>query len=266
MKAEKQTHYLNNHFDLFGNGEFIYVYIYKNACSVFKKIIKDYAVCLDKEKLSDIEIMRTRRVSLGEAEAAKIRLFVVRDPIERVVSGFLNQVMSKFDRSYPEMFDGIARAAGKPLCDITFRDFVTKYLGGEQWRDVNAHFSPVSSMLGPLYYDAVIDMDDLRDASSILFGDVISDKYFSRKINATSNNPSQDTKGLVDTKLVELHKNFLSTRKYPDKKCFYDADIYEKLNNIYEKDVYLYDQIKHKKNIDSKIAVYDNQAKENSLG
>tara|TARA_Y100000780_G_scaffold160842_1_gene145785 strand:+ start:17 stop:799 length:783 start_codon:yes stop_codon:yes gene_type:complete len=226
------------HFDLFGDGKFVYVYMYKNACSVFKKIV--FESFGSPGGLTPLEALGQRRVTIEAAKKADVRLFVAREPIGRVVSGFLNQVVTKIDRSYPEMFDQLEIAAKKPVHEITFRDFVLEYLVKSDWSNVNAHFLPMSESLAPLYYDAAIDIDCLYESAVVLFGQDFASKYFKKKINSTSESVADEFANLTDISVLDLFHKVKSERMYPDKMCFIDDEVATVLSKIYAKDIEVY--------------------------
>nr|WP_290123750.1 sulfotransferase family 2 domain-containing protein [Halomonas sp. KX33721] len=169
--------------------------------------------------------------------------FVAREPIGRVVSGFLNQVVTKIDRSYPEMFDQLEAATQKPVYEITFRDFVLEYLVKSDWSKVNAHFLPMSECLAPLYYDAAIDIDSLYESAVVLFGQDFAGKNFKKKINSTSESVADEFINLTDINSLDLFHKVKSEKKYPDKKCFIDDEIATVLSKIYAKDIEVYSEI-----------------------
>lgn len=248
---------MSYHFDLFGDNKFIYVYMYKNACSVFKNIV--FESFQENEVSTPLQALGKRRVvDISEIERAGFRFFVVREPLGRVVSGFLNQVVTKIDHDYPEMFKGIELATGKKLTEVTFNNFVDDYLmqGISDWRKINAHFLPMSESLLPVYYDAVIDIKNLKEASAVVFGEVFSEKYFSKKINQTSDNVMSEMGDLTNIPIDLLNKSIVESRKFPCKNDFITPSIKEKLSFLYASDINIYCKVE----VADTFVPFDNRA------
>lgn len=253
---------LKTHYDLFGDGEFVYVYIYKNACTTFKRlIIANIPRTPENASASNVELMKVRLVSLEKAQEAKHRLFVIRNPVERVVSGFLNQIVENPELHYPEMFDVIEKTIEKPIAEVTFRDFVIKYLAASNLKNINSHFHPVTTTLAPLKYDSVIEMKDLYESSKSLFGLEIANKYFKQRINSSTNNKTLPADNYYDMSIGDLHSKYLANGLHPSKKDMLDKEILQCIQSIFSSDIQLFNDFKEKKNLSNKYISFDNKSK-----
>lgn len=233
---------LKDHYFLDEERTTVYVYIRKNACSLFKRMILD---ALPKDKaasnLTDIQMMhRYRAASYREVSRAKRRVFVLRNPIERVVSGFLNQVVLKIDDDYPEMFVEMEKQVEKPRGDVTFEDFVSNYLCAADFSQVNAHFHPVVSHLGDFRYTHVlIDKTMYKDAWAV-FGREIADKYFAVRRNDTSKLKSEKTPKAHLISAREILSTYRTEGYLPTKGSFISPDLRVALEKQYAADMTLF--------------------------
>jgi hypothetical protein len=127
-----------------------YTYIPKNACTSFKRTLGEAQGWLDPDASSahDMKVIwwaqgLVRYPQVGE------RIVVVRDPFERLLSGFLNRFLMREDAAAQHAMDsGVQDLIGpdKTRQDVTFEDFV-QYLARTPDRQLNEHWRPQSNFL-----------------------------------------------------------------------------------------------------------------------
>lgn len=242
---------LKNHYYLDQGKTICYAYIRKNACSVFKKLIVDeVAKCRDVHYETIVEAMYHFHVgNVDAARKAPKRIFVIRDPLERVVSGFLNQIVFKIDTPYPEMFNVIKTDLGLDPADLTFHTFVEQYLCGLSLAQINAHFHPITVILGPIEYTHVLWDRYLYEDVALVLGKDTADAYFTKPLNSTSkiSNYAADDACLLSAR--DIFETFKSSGKVPDKGSFLCMDaVQDRLRNAYQRDLELYQSyLKHRR-------------------
>lgn len=178
------------HFQININGTNVsYLYIRKNACSAWKRVFANES----KHKYSESEYGSVMRfmgthhsVSVGKARKANQRIVVLREPLGRIVSAYINQFVNRiYDATDFHM--QVSQHLGKPVDSVTFKDFVNDYLIDLPAAEVNNHFWSQKSHLGDISYNKIILLQNLYRDTRKLFGKTFADKYFKQKVNATSN-------------------------------------------------------------------------------
>lgn len=228
---------MNTHFNVGKDGRICIVYIRKNACSALKAMIID-GLNGEGEGESDIRRM-TAYAKCDDADIAKaeVRSFILRDPVERVISGWLNQVVQRVGRIYPEMFDGIESAIGKPVKETTFAEFAQEYLAEGQ---INGHFMSVCDHLKPITYSHVLHDKTLSEDACYAFGELRAEKFFSKHLNSTSALKSHDADNIVNVPAGRILETFQSKRSLPSKSSFMNSEAIEAVRHIYRHDIALY--------------------------
>jgi hypothetical protein len=233
---------LRNHYYIDSNKSKCCVYIRKNASSIFKKIIIDLAPKEIKTlSLSHSEIMfKSGNVSLEKARLCCERVFVLRDPAERVISGFLNRLIMKVPTaSGAGVGKSIHSTTGMDPLSVTFSNFVSHYLSSGLSK-VDSHFATVVSHLGPLNYTKVIFDKYLYDDARWVFGDEIADKYFFIKRNSTGKYVTADVKNAFNIPASELFLMFQASGVLPSKESFMDSNVVATIKKLYSADYDIY--------------------------
>ena len=135
--ASPQDQRLNPHFIIDVMGGVGYTYIRKNACSVFKKMI------LQTSDSGDMDPNRFQnpskfmgayhRVSIKRMARLEQRIVVLRNPVERIISGYINQFLMHLRTPSPEMHPAIETAMSSSLFvmpTMTTRISSSSYLWG----------------------------------------------------------------------------------------------------------------------------------------
>ena len=237
FNKRRQTH--------FALGETCVVYIRKNACSALKAMILD-DIGETNERKTDTQKMADYRLCTYEnSTTAKICCFIIRDPLHRIVSGWLNQVVQKVDLTYPEMFDAITDATSKHPRDVTFRDFLNSYLISGK---INGHFKPVVDHLYPILYTHVLHDKSLYEDARITFGDERAQKFFFRPLNATQLLKSETVKNACNITAGELFDSYKKHAILPSKESFLNINNAKKIQGFYAEDVSIYQSYLKKRN------------------
>lgn len=231
------------HFGLKVNGkDVLYLYIRKNGCSTWKHFFAGYSEHKKNSKKYENllgfmgEYHKIRRYS--DLRKFEDRILVVREPVDRLFSGFINQFLMRFERTY-SLHDSVASKIDKPIEKITFREFLYDYILASNDDDVDAHFWSQSSHLAPIEYNHIWKIEDLAIKTKELFGDAISKRYFTRKRNTTSriNRYHEDCSSIP---CGELYEKYVKTNTLPSFDSLIDSEFSELISSRYADDVKLY--------------------------
>lgn len=221
---------------------FVYVYIRKNACSSWKHffINESTAKKTDADRENPLRFMeRHHRVrSVQSIRAAPNRIVVLREPVERVVSGFLNQYVMRLKRG-SGVHDDVTSRTQVACHDVTFRQFLDQYLLDSCPNELNPHFYTQASHLADVDYNRVWLMDKLEDEVRGVFGSRIAETYFARRTNATSHIPKYEHPAM-DVTAGALYLEWKRSGVLPSKKALAPKELAGKIRSYYEEDVRLY--------------------------
>jgi hypothetical protein len=146
-----------------------YTYIPKNACTSFKRTFGRAQGWLDADAVSAHGMGVGCWLSgITRYRAGDERIVVLRDPFDRVLSGYLNRFLMRQDAvSDHAMRTGLAELVGSDSRDdVTFGDFV-EYLSRTPSRSLNEHWRPQSNfLLGS--YTRVIRFEHLAEDTVFL--------------------------------------------------------------------------------------------------
>ncbi|MGH8246061.1 MAG: sulfotransferase family 2 domain-containing protein [Gammaproteobacteria bacterium] len=224
------------HFQFEVNGRsVVYCYIRKNACSAFVKLICEESP--HRSRLADYAdphefLSRHHRTrSTGEIEAADHRLFVYRNPIERMVSLFKNKFIARVNNA--DILASYARLAKQDPDQASFRDFVLRYLGEDQAK-LDPHCLSQYRHLLPVNYTDAIRMDSLRIGLVPVIGHNLSEKYFRSKLNSSL--AIEDAESAHDVPSSVLHRKYKEAGLMPSVAAILDQEIEDRLSEIYADD------------------------------
>jgi sulfotransferase famil protein len=218
-----------------------YCYIRKNACSVFTRLILDLAPGLRPEGEKALRFMtRHHRLDYaGIADCAHV-VFVIRDPFERLVSGFVQQVVNRALGPYPELEGSVRALTGKTRAELSFADFVEGYLGSEDFARINVHFTPQVAHLAPIRYTAVLHDRSLAADAVHVFGPAIAGRYFQKPVNATGQIARHRDPDAAVMPAGELRRRLDATGSLPDRADLLTPPLAAQLARIYAADVALF--------------------------
>lgn len=196
LRRQLRSHYL---FEVAGE-TIAYCYIRKNACSAFKRLILDQAGYQgDWDDAIDF-LAQFNAPNLAAAKGATWRIYVYRDPFERMVSLFRNKLVAR-ERSSDFIAD-FQQVTGREAEHATFEEFVTIYLTATPG---DPHTWSQASQLLPMPYNCVSTFDTLFDDMKSIVGDELADRYFARPAN-------QSSAALYDDASLELPVRLLRER------------------------------------------------------
>lgn len=149
-----------------------YTYIPKNACTSFKRTFGKAQGWLDSETPSAHEMTMSWWLrGLASYPRADERIVVIRDPWDRLLSGYLNRFLMRQDAVADHAWEhGLAERLGPDATrgDVSFTDFV-EYLARTPSRKLNEHWRPQSDfMIGS--YTRVIRFEHITDDTAFLAG------------------------------------------------------------------------------------------------
>lgn len=199
---------LRNHFFIeINNVRFTYCYIRKNASSSFKKLFRDYSPhqSYTQNYPRQIDFLKKEHGALSPLvrRRSDATIAVLRDPLSRSVSHFVNKVVVKKNaRDFTHNYEKVTDLS---LDESTFREFVTRYLNQPWWR-LDLHVWPQASQLWPIFYTHVLFSDNLVSGISELLGKSIAENYFSVPVNASERGKSLGVNSILDRPAGELAK------------------------------------------------------------
>jgi Sulfotransferase family len=147
-----------------------YTYIPKNACTSFKRTFGRAQGWLAADGPSAHEMtLRWWLSGIVRFPVTEERIVVVRDPFDRVLSGYLNRFLMRADPAADHaMRTGLAKLVGPEGSrdQVTFADFV-EYLSTTPSRRLNEHWRPQSDfLLGS--YTRMIRFEHLAEDTAFL--------------------------------------------------------------------------------------------------
>lgn len=138
------------HFYVYPRLGIAYTFIPKNACTSFKRTFGQAQGWLDADASSTHDMRVSWWLSgLARYRSAAERIVVVRDPWDRLLSGFQNRFLMRDDEvAAHAMRTGLADVVGPDAqpADVTFEAFL-KYLAQSPDRVLNEHWRPQSNFL-----------------------------------------------------------------------------------------------------------------------
>lgn len=230
------------HFAFEANGRrFAYAYIRKNACSAFKDLICETSNQADfsEYKGSQLEFMGQHHKirSVDVLEQCDTRIFVYRDPFERVISVFVNKFVSQTGNA--AIFQNYQEVTGQDPRLATFESFLRDYC--RHFRDRDVHVERQSVHLLPIVYNAALSLSSLHTGMTSLIGLTLADRYFAHKVNSSSY--GSDTSDMSSLTARQLHKRYKETRELPSKRAFMREDLIDLCRQRYAVDYEMIDAL-----------------------
>jgi hypothetical protein len=233
---------LANHFELPIDGKkVIYCYIRKNACTAFKNLI-----CEESPMRHDLQNCRSKHNfmirhhsvrSLTQLRHASDVIFVHRDPIDRIISLYVNKFIVRTEAK--DILSSFEKTTGLNPDKTSFRQFVLRYLH-LPFKKIDPHCRPQASCLAPLKYSRVIQINELHASMTEIIGSDLADKYFGARANMTTygkTEPSSDGRATVDIESGALRKAYFESGEAPHISQFkHDKSICSAISELYAKD------------------------------
>lgn len=224
--------------------DFAYTYIRKNACTSFKRLFKSYSEHDFKSAGGDLKGMAAYHIVKSAKEAEKIpyRVFVYRDPIERVVSVYNNKFVQCSGAS--DIFQDFYNITGMDPKECTFEDLVELYVANiKKGVMIDAHLLPQSWHLLPIVYNCVIKLPEIKKDMSSLLGKEVGGKFFSKSVNSTSNAGKfhlDNAKKIPAREIVGIYK---SHNQLPSFESYVDDELRGSLESVYSDDFSMIESI-----------------------
>ncbi|MFZ0322934.1 MAG: sulfotransferase family 2 domain-containing protein [Actinomycetes bacterium] len=219
-----------------------YTYIPKNACSSFKQTFGEAQGWLTEARGSQHDMTVSWWMSgLRSYRQAEERIVVLRDPWDRLVSGFQNRFLLRDDPvAAHALSHGLAAllGPGKTTDDVTFSDFV-HYLASTPNRRLNEHWRPQADFLvGD--YTRVIHFETLKRDTRFLRNRDLPLKRM--KGHATSTLRTDLGPGWGHRTVAELRALRAEQRVLPSRASMFDDELEELVGRRYAADVSLVSQ------------------------
>lgn len=225
LRRPLRSHYL---FEI-GGQTIAYCYIRKNACSAFKRMILDQAGYEGAWDDAIDFLARFNPPSLAAAKAATWRIYVYRDPFERMASLFRNKLVAREGSS--DFIANFEHVTGSDADNATFELFVTNYLTSKPG---DPHTWTQASQLLPMSYNIVSTLDTLFEDMRPVVGDDIANRYFATAANRSSQALYDDTSFDVPVRL--LRKRHSATGELPSSTALGRPVLRNRVERLYADD------------------------------
>lgn len=227
-----------------GSNRLCYAYIPKNACSAFKQMLGErrhfkfiIESAISKAPGGQFDIggnLRHFKVSRRRVErpdSPMTNVFVYRDPLERVISVFINKFI---DTGFSDIITNkVQNALGADINDVTYRKFLT-YLEAD-FDKVDAHLVPQKAHLFEAEY-IPLKMSELQQQMAALIGEQSSAQYFGKKRNASHSDTGATLEPSHDIQIGDLRKMRQEGQRF-SKQNFMDPDLDAFILSRYRQDV-----------------------------
>jgi hypothetical protein len=223
---------------------FTYCYIRKNASTAFKRFFvgeSRYAKKYDNE--NPLAFMgryhATVRSDLKKQNA--VRLVVIRDPVARLISLFLNKFVIRDGNR--DIFESYHRVTGKDPNETTFLDFVRDYIARYDFNEIDCHALPQVEHLQPVVYNAPVRFEHLYEDIRLALGGTLAERYFAHKTNKTVyGDESESTAGYLASP-QQLARQYQETGALPNPKAFYCDELFAVVNKKYRVDQLVFEKL-----------------------
>ena len=239
MRLEQRA-FAMRHLYVYPKLRFAYTNIPKNACTSFKRTFGRAQGWLGANAPSAHDMTGahwvlglTRYVSVDE------RLVVIRDPFDRILSGYLNKFLKREDFSADQAMEtGLAGLLGPAASrsDTTFAHFV-EYLSRTPGRNLNAHWRPQSDFIIGSYTRYLRFEHLVEDTAFLAQRGLVLDEA---RGHATSTIQRDLGPGWGDRRAGELRRVRQRRGVLPSRDNMYDERLYAKVAERYAEDVALF--------------------------
>jgi sulfotransferase famil protein len=226
LRRQLRSHFL---FEIEGIS-IAYCYVRKNACSTFKHMILDNAEY--DGKWEDAISFMTRHYaasSVAAVRSARWRIFVYRDPFERMTSLFRNKMIMQDGAA--NFLGNYERVTGCDPFDATFEQFVGSYLTR---RSLDPHTRSQSSHLLPVSYNCASTFKTLFADMKIIIGDELATRYFAKPTNDSSGALFDEPS--LDVPVRILRGRYGATGQLPSNTALNGSDVRAIVRQIYRDD------------------------------
>ncbi|MBB3229780.1 sulfotransferase family 2 domain-containing protein [Halomonas stenophila] len=233
------------HFKITVNGRNVsYLYIRKNACSSWKKFFAGVSPYREhaKEYQNLLGFMgKYHKIkTVAGLKTIQESIIVVREPAERLFSGFVNQYLMRLDRR-SLLHESVEQHTGKRAEDVTFHDFLYAYVTDIGDEKVDAHFWSQRSHMADVRYHHVWPISQIHGNAKKVFGEQIADRYFLKKSNSTHQIERQEISTPYSSSR-DMFDIYEKTKELPKFECLVDPSASRHIKDLYSDDYALYER------------------------
>ncbi|MEX5727656.1 hypothetical protein Ga0609869_001009 [Rhodovulum iodosum] len=215
-----------------------YLYIRKNACSNFKRLIVETSEIQKPKQETALHFANSRyRISSVRHLRNRRVLCVVREPIGRIHSAFLNQFIQKLDVPGNNIRKQADESLSKPVVEATADDFFRDVVMARS--DVDLHFLPQVKHMADVPHE-IWPLERLHDRASEAWGDEIADRFFKSHVNYTSN--INRIEGDYRSASIGELAQMLSEGVFPTIRSLLGDETHEGLRRMYMDDTSLHER------------------------
>jgi hypothetical protein len=251
--------WMKRHYIAVQKHRIIYCPIEKNACTYFKRLLLEQSEVAQEYRESGLEshtfINQRQKLLLSDLRQLRdetyLRFVIVREPIERVVSAYLNKFV--LNQNFRWAIDAAEKyAAIDPSFQeidqsLSFRQFV-QMLAAYPDDQLDLHWRPQSAFFDPVVgcFDYIVPMESISQFVNVL--ETRCNTTFSRQKTRNQNqyqfyanhgvgaNDSLSDQPMCDWKPADLR----TLNPYPDPQTLVVSEIREQLLKRYARDIELY--------------------------
>jgi len=230
-----------------GGVSFAYCYIRKNACSAWKRLlIHESPVPFQRsEWKSEIEFMAAHQGvrTIEEIDRCDHRVVVLRDPVDRFVSGFVSLLVTRTPPATRRLKRLSEKAFGRDVFDLSFDQLLESQLPRRASRrgGLDKHFWPQVWHLAPTRYTDVLAIDRLAVDMRRLIGEELGARYFDKAVNPTSTAWTFDDPEAPSLPAKDLVERFRVTGRLPSKASFIGDGRGDEIRTAYDEDSSLFE-------------------------
>ncbi|CAH1043980.1 sulfotransferase family 2 domain-containing protein [Halomonas sp. TD01] len=231
--------------DFFFEGEgvsFFYTYIRKNASTSFKMLFKALYPDACPGDVPSVSCM-IKNAQVNDLDPKEIdqrfnfKVFVYRDPIERVFSTYKNKLIQRDGAE--DLLNLLQKVVGRDPALLTFDEFVHEYvvlLETERWEEVDSHLYPQVWHLRPITYNKVIRMDNVYKEMQELLPNELCDQVFKEPSNSTTKGSTSLPWVDSDCPAVYFRKKYAEGKALPSLRQLLTPATEVRLRELYAKD------------------------------
>lgn len=244
---------------------FFYTYIRKNASTSFKLLFQELYPDACPGDLPSLRCM-AEHVLVTELEPEEIdqrfatKLFVYRDPIERVFSVYKNKLIQRDGAE--DLLKRLEKVVGRDPALLTFDEFVHEYvvlLETERWEEVDGHLYPQVWHLLPITYNKVIRMGNAYQEMRELLPKELCDKVFKEPSNSTTKGSTPLAFCDPDCPAIYFRKKYARAKALPTLQQVLTPATEARLRDIYAEDYRMIAEVEGRP-MNEKLAIFDDNS------
>jgi hypothetical protein len=230
-----------------GGVSFAYCYIRKNACSAWRRLVihESPVPYRSSEWKSEMAFMlaHQRLRTIEEIDRCDHRVVVVRDPVDRFVSGFVSLLVTRTPPATRRLRRLSEKAFGRDVFDLSFDQLLESQLPHRTSRrdGLDRHFWPQVWHLAQTRYTDVLDIDRLGVDMRRLIGEELGARYFDKAVNSTSTATTFDDPEAPSLSARSLVERFRATGCLPSKASFIAGGRGDEIRAAYDEDSSLFE-------------------------